>query len=364
MKKMGVTVEFNLTSNVKLNNITDIKKSPLKTYLQYGIPVVFGTDGGGIYGTNPREEQEVAMSYIGLTDREIQRIVKIENSFMMLDQKRERLRQDPERVRKKDERIRQFKYAENIAENKALPQEKSKTAKEFANTKKEKEIPEGKIPIIIAGGSFNQDGKDNAVSAKDIKRLKKIIQLAEPEKYCFVIGHSTQGQEGKLLELLKYSDKKFDVTSIVPDHLDEKQENKMKDSIITRIIEVSNDRGAGIYKGFDRTIFSKNRKALLYAFEGDAPLSNLIIEGNKDSNLKIRYNAKEQTLAEKAEALGIKRRDDRATMKPFNISKDVSVFGKDGKVAQLRNEAKEFGGKLFERVQTTVKELLEGMGSR
>ena len=57
MKDTGVVIEFQLTSNVRLNNLSDLKNHPIKIFLKNGIKCVQGTDGGGMYGSDTFDEQ-------------------------------------------------------------------------------------------------------------------------------------------------------------------------------------------------------------------------------------------------------------------------------------------------------------------
>ena len=50
-------LEFQITSNVRLNNLSSMKNHPLRTYLSYGLNCVQGTDGGALYGTDSMDEQ-------------------------------------------------------------------------------------------------------------------------------------------------------------------------------------------------------------------------------------------------------------------------------------------------------------------
>jgi len=49
LKRTGAVVEFNLGSNLALNNIQSTREVPIRRYLEAGIPAVLGTDGYGIY---------------------------------------------------------------------------------------------------------------------------------------------------------------------------------------------------------------------------------------------------------------------------------------------------------------------------
>ena len=57
IRQHNIVLEFQLTSNVRLNNIIDLHRHPLKNYLAEGIGCVMGTDGCGLYGTDAIDEQ-------------------------------------------------------------------------------------------------------------------------------------------------------------------------------------------------------------------------------------------------------------------------------------------------------------------
>ena len=71
MKEMVDTkavLEFQLTSNVRLNNLTDIERHPLKQYLAAGVRCVQGTDGCGFYGSDTIDEQLALHNLLGLNE--------------------------------------------------------------------------------------------------------------------------------------------------------------------------------------------------------------------------------------------------------------------------------------------------------
>ena len=57
LRDSQVVLEFQLTSNVRLNNLSSLRSHPLKQYLRGGVFCVQGTDGGAIYGTDSIDEQ-------------------------------------------------------------------------------------------------------------------------------------------------------------------------------------------------------------------------------------------------------------------------------------------------------------------
>jgi ADP-ribose pyrophosphatase YjhB (NUDIX family)/adenosine deaminase len=61
LRTRGTIVEFNLNSNLALNNIQSAHDAPIVRYLRAGVPVVLGTDGYGIYQTTPELETRAAL---------------------------------------------------------------------------------------------------------------------------------------------------------------------------------------------------------------------------------------------------------------------------------------------------------------
>ena len=68
LKKYKVVVEINASSNFALGNITRFSEIPYNWYLNNGIPVVLGTDGGGFYLTTPQDESTIAQLFAGLAE--------------------------------------------------------------------------------------------------------------------------------------------------------------------------------------------------------------------------------------------------------------------------------------------------------
>ena len=80
LRRAGAIVEFNLNSNLALNNIQSSREVPLGRYLQAGIPCV-GTDGYGIYQSSLRMEMRAAR-LAGLTGGELATIRETESRYV------------------------------------------------------------------------------------------------------------------------------------------------------------------------------------------------------------------------------------------------------------------------------------------
>ena len=72
-KKMGAIIEFNMSSNLALNNINSIEEIPIKSYIDAGVKVVLGTDGHGLYSTTGEQEVILAMA-AGLEPEDFEKI--------------------------------------------------------------------------------------------------------------------------------------------------------------------------------------------------------------------------------------------------------------------------------------------------
>jgi len=80
-KEMEAIIEFNMSSNLALNNINDITEIPIKKYLDRGIDVVLGTDGHGLYSTSGSQEALLA-SAAGLEPSDFEKIKQTESKVM------------------------------------------------------------------------------------------------------------------------------------------------------------------------------------------------------------------------------------------------------------------------------------------
>ena len=77
-----IVLEFQLSSNVRLNNLNLLDKHPLHQYLRAGIHCVQGTDGGALYGTNSIDEQLSLEKLLNLTHKELRSMKETENAIL------------------------------------------------------------------------------------------------------------------------------------------------------------------------------------------------------------------------------------------------------------------------------------------
>ena len=322
MKDTGAVLEFQLTSNVRLNNLSSVYKHPLKKYLKNGVKCVQGTDGCGIYGIDTIDEQLALHNLLGLDDEDFAKMRKVENEI--IEDKKAYFEKKTEKFNKllRGRTIRETiekLEKDNIKKSKNnLIQMRlsNKLEAEIELKKKIRELPEKKLPIIIAGGSFNAKNRETTVDRNGKLAIKKLLKSLNNKKVFFVIGHKVSGYEKAIIDISKKMNKKFEIYAIIPRELSlEEIENLKKDYISG--IRISTEREEmGIYKSFNYEIFER-RSSIVIALDGNSPVSNLVQEANNGKGYsKIYLNSEVEALSDKAISLG-------GYIKDFNVKTEL-----------------------------------------
>ena len=309
MRETGVVLEFQFTSNVRLNNLTNLDKHPLKQYLTNGVKCVQGTDGCGIYGVDTIDEQLGLQNLIGITedDFEKMRIVEEEilnyndNYFIEKSKKFEKLcngRNIRETILDLED-----EYRKTITNINMRVINKLDSAEELKN--KIKALPTNKVPIVIAGGSFNSKHRKTVITESGLNTIKELVQKLDNEKVYFVVGHKMQGYEKALVDMTKRLNKKFEIDAIIPNAISKEERNRLiKEKELNGVCISNESEGLGIYKSFNYEIFER-RKSIVVAFDGNSPVSNLVLEAkNGKGKAKIYINSDVSVLKDKANSLG------------------------------------------------------------
>ena len=310
MKDLDVILEFQLSSNVRLNNLTNLNNHPMKKYLAAGVKCVQGTDGCGFYGIDTIDEQIALRNLLDIKDTDFAKMRKVEDEILA---KRKVYFEE------KSNKFEQFLDGRTIED--ALNEEEERLLKQIdlneINTKtsnklnsynvfKEKivNLPQDKTPIIIAGGSFNSKGRVTMPNETIKKSLKELLEKVDNKNTYILIGHKMQGYERAVLDISKELNKKFDVTAVVPKYVSEDIKENLDSSQDLSGIYVSPDPSElGIYKSFNYEIFER-RNSVVVAFDGNSPVSNLIQEAkNGKGKAKIYVNSDVDVLKEKAKSL-------------------------------------------------------------
>ncbi len=301
IKEHDIVLEFQLTSNVRLNNIIDLRTHPLKKYLEQNISCVMGTDGYGLYGTDSIDEQLALSNFLKVTDAEFRKMKAAENTIMA--RQAENFRQKSSAFEKalgnrnvleyyihelqKDfDDIRDVKF--EIHKQPSYPVFKEKVA----------ELPWDKYPVVIAGGSFSS-GSSPKISDSDQKLLQTLLDRLDPQKVFFVVGHKLQGHEKYLVQ----NNRTFDVYSIIPSLMDAKQMKRLSGANLKGVRISTESQEMGIYKSFNYEIFER-RNSVLLAFDGNSSIANLVQEArNGKGRSWIFVHPKSAMLKAKAASL-------------------------------------------------------------
>ena len=310
MKDLDTVLEFQISSNVRLNNLSNLDNHPIKKYLEAGVKCVQGTDGCGFYGIDTIDEQIALRNLLDISDKDFAKMREVEEKILA---KREVY------FKEKSKKFEEFLAGRTIYE--ALQDEEEKNLSlidlEDINVSnpnilnsykifKDKivSLPTDKMPIVIAGGSFNSKGRIRLLNEGTKKALKEFLEKVDNKNTYILIGHKMQGYERAVLDISKELNKKFNVTAVVPKYVSEDIRENLDNNQDLNGIYVSPDPSElGIYKSFNYEIFER-RNSVVVAFDGNSPVSNLIQEAkNGKGKAKIYVNSDVELLKEKAKTL-------------------------------------------------------------
>ena len=323
IKKSNAVMEFQLTSNVRLNNLSKIEGHPLKKYLDNGVKCVQGTDGCGFYGTDTIEEQLAMQNLLELKSEDFEKMRDVEDEI---------IKENKKYFIKKSKDFDKFLNGRTLRkailqlEDEIINEDINKNIKLRLNNKVDsskklkdiiKELPTDKTPIIVAGGSFNAQNVETITEDTGINSLRELIKKLDDKKVFFVIGHKLQGYEKAVLELCQELNKKIEVYAIIPKMIEKNISENILKSNITGVRISTESEDFGIYKSFNYEIFER-RFSIVIAFDGHSPVSNLVQEAkNGKAKSKIYVNKKNENLNYKARTL-------KGYITPFEIEDDIA----------------------------------------
>ena len=302
IKNHNIVLEFQLTSNVRLNNIIDLHRHPLKSYLAKGIACVMGTDGCGLYGTDAIDEQLALANLLDVTDDEFLQMKAAEDDIIARQQENFFRKQAAFGPRLQGRGVEEY-YRQALAQPAAEP-----TRVKFEIRKQPaypvlkdriKELPWDKYPIIIAGGSFTGSSTSTRVTDRDREFLDSLLQQLDPQKVFFVIGHRLAGHEKYIVD----HNRGFDIYCIVPSLMTPQQMRRLRHPDIRGIRLSTETQEMGIYKSFNYEIFER-RNCALFAFDGNSSVANLVQEArNGKGKARIFIQPRSAMLKAKASSL-------------------------------------------------------------
>ena len=302
IREHDIVLEFQLTSNVRLNNLIDLRTHPLKSYLEHDISCVMGTDGYGLYGTDSIDEQLALSNFLKISDGEFLKMKAVEDKILQR-QTQNFISKSMAFAKARGQKTVQQYYLEEfgkrfddihdvrfeIHKHPSYPVFRDRIA----------ELPWDKYPVIIAGGSFHSGNVSARVSDSDRQLLQALLEELDPEKVFFVVGHKLLGHENYLVQ----NNKGFDIYSFIPSLMDKNQIQKLTRADIRGIRLSTESQEMGLYKSFNYEIFER-RNCVLLAFDGNSSIANLVQEArNGKGRARIFIYPRSTMLKAKAASL-------------------------------------------------------------
>ena len=287
----GAVLEFQITSNVRLNNLSDMKNHPLRQYLQRGVSCVQGTDGGALYGTDSIDEQLSLEKMLGLSDQEQMQMRLCEDRILIQSLQAFALKK--KRYDAGDIPVfTQIGHQISLVGNRSLP---------AAEVLKNRicPLPEEGMPIVLVGGSFNNNSHRTIMHIEEKRIIDAMLEMGDPEKVYFVIGHSLRGYEQYLAERNRG---RYRIFAMVPGMLTRSEYRRLQSSDVNVRVSIETVP-LGIYKSLAYEVF-KRRPSVLAAFDGNSAGANMIQEAkNSKYPCRIFVDSRSSGLRAKAESL-------------------------------------------------------------
>ena len=322
LRESKVVLEFQLTSNVRLNNLSSMSRHPLTQYLRGGVWCVQGTDGGAIYGTDSIDEQLAMERLLDLSYDDMLAMKKaesgvIEQSMCDFEHKSEVFGKESEGKAPEEYLSELLKSAKADRQIK-FSSRKQSSAESLSD--QIRELPTDKAPIILLGGSFNSSRRYTKVKPELVGILQKLCESLSPDDYFFVIGNRLSGYER---ELMRIAGGRFEIFAIVPTEITPSEVGRIRQSGVGVRVSIEPTR-MGLYKSFAYEIF-KRRPSVVLALDGNSAGANTVQEAkNGKKKARIFVNRKARALYAKARA----------------IQGYVSLFDSDEKLDKIIQSAK------------------------
>ena len=274
LRESGAVLEFQITSNVRLNNLSQLERHPLRQYLAAGIPCVQGTDGGAIYGTDSIDEQLALERTLNLAHDELVAMRRAEDRVRNrgLAALEEKARTFADEAGAQD--VEAF-YTARMREQQPLEEtlldlpDTHDSAEVFSDMIEE--LPIDRVPVIIMGGSFNNDRHVTRRRRDVCAVLDDVLSKGDPSKMFLVIGHSLSGYEQYLA---RKNQGKFDLYAFVPSRVGPEEAEALKRAGVSIRVSIE-PSPMGIYKSVAYEVF-KRRPSVLIALDGNSSGANMI----------------------------------------------------------------------------------------
>jgi hypothetical protein len=161
------------------------------------------------------------------------------------------------------------------------------------------ELPCDRVPVILVGGSFNNDRHVTRRRRDVCAQLDDLLAKGDPTKMFLVVGHSLSGYERYLVER---NQGKFDVFAFVPAQIEPREAEALLQAEVRIRVSIE-PSSMGIYKSVAYEVF-KRRPSVLVALDGNSSGANMIQDAkNGKRKCHIFVLDKRGMLREKAKSL-------------------------------------------------------------
>lgn len=293
-KETNAIFEINATSNLSLNNVCNINGVGIvELLIKHKIPFVLGTDGVGVYQTDPVQEARILARYLSvITGNKSLEFLRISEELLLADaQERERImavrsntdvptqeqlnalpKHWSEDVIKRKENERQLvlKQFQKVAE---------KMGAKIHSTEDLDRLFEGKTPFVVSGSSKSHwEQYTEQEKAIAIQQMKDLVESLDPEKVFFVTGGTDYGVEKALHEALK--GKGFDVLGVITE---DAKPSEIQSPSVNHYVLIKGNWWAKSSFVLDNVVNPHNGKILFYG--GGAIVSDEILSSVTYHNL-------------------------------------------------------------------------------
>ena len=215
IKELGAQVDLNLPSNVKLGYISpDPEKDKdvieaVRLLHKYQIPTFIGTDGFGLYRSDPIESMKMAVR-VGL---DVQGVIKNEKEYI------EQQKIFEEKVDKRETKISRLSCdKDQFSKERLTILLKNQGIKVILNqgTAKYRD----RVPIIIAGGSLKTGSDMDFKQYRDISiALQTLVNVIDIKKCYFVTGGTNCGPESVFYDVKQNGKRDIDSLAVMPSYV-------------------------------------------------------------------------------------------------------------------------------------------------
>jgi len=322
-KSLNAVIEFNMSSNLSLNNINSLNEIPIKKYLDNNIQVVLGTDGKGIYSTSIEQEKLLAKQ-AGLELEDFKKIEQTEKAIIKKASQRfkaykstkiSNLEKEVEScytngTPQYNEEVSQ-KYRQSFVEMQERLKSLIVDSNAETNLEEINKVTEGKTPILITGSSAKHWPKISEENQEKVRNLFKVLaEVIDPETAYIITGGTNHGVEKQAHIIMNERNQKQENKLVVLGTLTEEAANMEfnsvePDTITHAIIAQLNNRPAKKWFDLPDAVLNmvQQQNGAVLAVGGGPIVSDMIQRShNLGLNLNIMDNI-EGASADKAKAL-------------------------------------------------------------